>query len=230
MINGRFGGVFCHFQSTIYSQYHTGTDGPSGWFFGFRCLCLEPDRALNEEPADYQAEEWGQAMYKKILIPLDGSDLAESILPYAIELASNFGSHLILLSVVELSHLAAMQECAEYDAVPQPTNREMERRSVEVTRYLGRQVEKLDALGIDAHAYTRYGPVVSTILCTSRDEQADLIAMASHGRGGLSDVYYGSVAAGVLQRIDRPLLIVRAQETLDSAPRDLATIEPALTP
>jgi nucleotide-binding universal stress UspA family protein len=44
----------------------------------------------------------------------------------------------------------------------------------------------------------------------ARQEDASLIAMASHGRGGLSDVYYGSVAAGVLQRIDRPLLIVRA--------------------
>ncbi len=168
-------------------------------------------------------------MYKKILIPLDGSELAESILPYAIELASSFGSHLILLSVVELPHMAAMRECAEYDAVPQPTNRELERRSADVTRYLGQQVDKLDALGINAHAYTRYGPVVSTILCTSRDEQVDLIAMASHGRGGLSDVYYGSVAAGVLQRIDRPLLIVRAEEALDDVPRELATTEPALS-
>jgi nucleotide-binding universal stress UspA family protein len=36
--------------------------------------------------------------------------------------------------------------------------------------------------------------------------------MASHGRGGMTDVFYGSVAAGILQRIDRPLLIVRAQK------------------
>lgn len=169
-------------------------------------------------------------MYQKILIPLDGSELAESILPHAIELATMFGSHLILLSVVELPHLAALDECAEYDAVPKPSNRELERRSAEVTRYLGEQVDKLDALGIDAHGYTRYGPVVSTILCTSRDEQVDLIAMASHGRGGLSDVYYGSVAAGILQRIDRPLLIVRAQETPDDAPRELAATDVAPSP
>lgn len=169
-------------------------------------------------------------MYKKILIPLDGSELAESILPHATQLASMFGSHLILLSVVELPHLAALEECVEYDAVPRPSNRELERRSVEATRYLAQQVEKLDALGIEAHAYTRYGPIVSTILCTARDEKVDLIAMASHGRGGLSDVYYGSVAAGILQRIDRPLLIVRAQETPDAAPRELVAAEPALVP
>jgi nucleotide-binding universal stress UspA family protein len=45
----------------------------------------------------------------------------------------------------------------------------------------------------------------------ARQEEVDLIAMASHGRGGMTDVFYGSAAAGILQRIDRPLLIVRAQ-------------------
>ncbi len=43
-------------------------------------------------------------------------------------------------------------------------------------------------------------------------EDADLIAIASHGRTGLAQVFYGSVAAGVLQRIDRPLLLIRAQD------------------
>jgi nucleotide-binding universal stress UspA family protein len=55
------------------------------------------------------------------------------------------------------------------------------------------------------------GPVVATIMRVAAEEAADLIAMASHGRGGPTDVYYGSVAAGILQRIDRPLLIVRGQ-------------------
>jgi len=40
----------------------------------------------------------------------------------------------------------------------------------------------------------------------------DLIAMASHGRGGLAQAFYGSVAVGVLHRVDRPLLIIRAGE------------------
>ena len=43
-------------------------------------------------------------------------------------------------------------------------------------------------------------------------ENADLIAMASHGRTGLGRVFYGSVAAGVLHRADRPLLLIRAQD------------------
>jgi nucleotide-binding universal stress UspA family protein len=42
-------------------------------------------------------------------------------------------------------------------------------------------------------------------------EQADLIAMASHGRTGLARVFYGSVASGVLNQADRPLLLIRTQ-------------------
>ena len=54
-------------------------------------------------------------------------------------------------------------------------------------------------------------PVVETIIEAATNEDADLIAMASHGRGGLSRIFYGSVAAGILNRVDRPLFIVRSR-------------------
>ncbi len=56
--------------------------------------------------------------------------------------------------------------------------------------------------------------MVAEIIRTANTENVDLIAMASHGRGGLSRVFYGSVVTGVLQRIDRPLLKIRALETV----------------
>jgi nucleotide-binding universal stress UspA family protein len=52
--------------------------------------------------------------------------------------------------------------------------------------------------------------VVETIILCAQRESADLIALASHGRGGLAGVFYGSVAAGLLHRVDRPLLIIRS--------------------
>jgi nucleotide-binding universal stress UspA family protein len=64
--------------------------------------------------------------------------------------------------------------------------------------------------GIAAKAFVAHGPVVGAILDAAERESADLIAMASHGRSGLSQVFYGSVAAGVLHRIDRPLLVIRS--------------------
>jgi nucleotide-binding universal stress UspA family protein len=55
------------------------------------------------------------------------------------------------------------------------------------------------------------GRVVETILEIANDIKADLVAMASHGKGGLARVFYGSVAAGIVNRIDRPLLVVRSR-------------------
>jgi nucleotide-binding universal stress UspA family protein len=53
--------------------------------------------------------------------------------------------------------------------------------------------------------------VVDTIIQTAKEHAVDLVAMASHGRTGLERVFYGSVAAGVLQSVDRPLLLVRSR-------------------
>lgn len=150
-------------------------------------------------------------MYKTILVPLDGSELAEAILPHAEELARLFGSAVILIQVMELPHLVGLPKGEIYDSLPQMTPAEVNRHLVETRRYMQQVVERLEGKGITARSLVEYGPIVVTIMRVARQEAAELIAMASHGRGGLTDVYYGSVAAGILQRIDRPLLIVRAQ-------------------
>lgn len=150
-------------------------------------------------------------MYKTILVPLDGSELAEAILPHAEELARLFGSAVILIQVMELPHLVGLPKGEIYDSLPQMTPAEVNRHLLETRRYMQQVVERLEGKGITARSLVEYGPIVVTIMRVARQEGAELIAMASHGRGGLTDVYYGSVAAGILQRIDRPLLIVRAQ-------------------
>jgi nucleotide-binding universal stress UspA family protein len=69
-------------------------------------------------------------------------------------------------------------------------------------------------IGVGKRFFQRFsevGPVVSTILCVAQREAVDLIAMASHGRSGLSRAFYGSVAAGVLNQVDRPMLLIRAR-------------------
>lgn len=151
-------------------------------------------------------------MYRTILVPLDGSQYAESILPYVEEIASLIGSTIILLQVIELPHLVGLPKGEIFDALPQTTPTEVSRQLAETRRYLDAVVKQLVDKGITAQTQVEYGPVVVTILRVARQVDADLIAMASHGRGGMTDVYYGSVAAGILQRIDRPLLIVRAQD------------------
>ena len=65
--------------------------------------------------------------------------------------------------------------------------------------------------GIKAKVRVVIGSIVTAILSMAEAESVDLIAMASHGRGGLERVFYGSVATGVLHQVTRPLLIVRSR-------------------
>ena len=65
--------------------------------------------------------------------------------------------------------------------------------------------------GIQAKTIVQKGDVVKWISNVAISEDVDLIAMASYGRTGLERVFYGSVAAGVLHQVDRPLLLIRAR-------------------
>ena len=150
-------------------------------------------------------------MYHKILVPLDGSPRAEAILPYVLELALKYESTVILLQVVELQIRDANVEFmppAEGWQVLQQTAEAAEKAA---HTYLGGVRFRLRAKGIEAQARVAFSPVVEAIIAAAEQESADLIAMASHGRTGAARVFYGSVASGVLHRIDRPLLIVRSR-------------------
>ncbi len=149
-------------------------------------------------------------MYKKILVPLDGSEKAESILPHVESVAIDRGFTLIFLHVVTLPHLIGLPKGEVYEALPQMTPAEVSKQVTNAQRYLDGVVDRMGQKGITARSRIEFGPVVATIMRVARQEEVDLIAMASHGRGGMTDVFYGSAAAGILQRIDRPLLIVRA--------------------
>ena len=154
-------------------------------------------------------------MYKTILVPLDGSKRAEAILPHVEKLASLFQARVIFLRVFELLHFIDLPRAGDepYHALPHFTVEEMEEQVGRARAYLNGRVEEMRAKGITAGQRVEFGPVVATILNVAAREGADLIAMASHGSSGLEGVYYGSVAAGVLQRVDRPLLIVRADNS-----------------
>ncbi|MCB9159806.1 MAG: universal stress protein [Caldilineaceae bacterium] len=147
-------------------------------------------------------------MYQTVLVPLDGSKRAETILPHVEELARQSHAKVVFLEVLEPN--AAM--VTPYDMVPYIDAEALEQRKAEATTYLAGMVGEMREKGIDAKKVVEQGPIVRTILDVAERENADLIAMASHGRSGLARVFYGSVAAGVLQSADRPLLIVRAQD------------------
>ncbi len=146
-------------------------------------------------------------MYKTILVPLDGSQRAERILPYVEALAQKFGARLILLQVIE----PVVAPMTPYGMAPYYATDQVTRWVEEAQTYLAGRQGELQAHGIVTKCFVENGPVVTAILEAAAREQADLIAIASHGRSGLGRVFYGSVAAGLLNQADRPLLLIRAQ-------------------
>lgn len=145
-------------------------------------------------------------MYRTILVPLDGSRRAEAILPHVEALAHAHGSKVVLLQVLELTPF--------FTSAPGTSGTWQETTIAgwrkEAACYLAGRQGEFREMGLDAAACVETGPVVETILQVADRVEASLIAMASHGRTGLARVFYGSVAAGVLQGANRPLLVVRS--------------------
>ena len=146
-------------------------------------------------------------MYETILVPLDGSQRAEAILRHVEEVALRFRSKVVFLRIVEPASLVAAPEVAYMDM----RRHEFDQRVKESEVYRAVQQGKFREIGIQAEMRVSVGPVVEAIVKAADRENADLIALTSHGRSGLAQVFYGSVAAGLLQRVNRPLLLVRAQ-------------------
>ena len=78
--------------------------------------------------------------------------------------------------------------------------------------YLAERIEAFQNDGIKAEMKIAYGPVVKTILSTADEANSDLISLASHGLSALPRMFYGCVAAGLLQHIDRLLFMIRSAE------------------
>lgn len=145
-------------------------------------------------------------MYHKILVPLDGSERAEKILPYVEALVQKFDTELVLIQVVEpVLSILAPDGMAYYDA-------EATTQLIEAAKaYLSGVQANLNMHHTKSKIRIESGPIVPSILQVATQENVDLIALASHGRTGLARVFYGSVAAGILNQSERALLIIRAQ-------------------
>jgi nucleotide-binding universal stress UspA family protein len=146
-------------------------------------------------------------MYRKVLVPLDGSERAEAILPHVVNLAQRYQAEVLLFNVVELPQTRFSDPV---DA--QLLYQEFDRRVQVAQAYLDNLRRQFNEQGIRARVIVTDGPVVDAIVNTAREKEIDLIALASHGRTGLARFFYGSVALGVLHRADRPLLLIRSQD------------------
>ena len=140
-------------------------------------------------------------MYRRILVPLDGSDLAETAIPHAELLASASGAELELIRVTLLRFVQAPD--GHGHVVQEEGDRE------EAEAYLAAWEKRLRDRGIRATGQVRSGSVAEEIVEYAGSTRADLIVMSTHGRTGARLYAYGSVAEKVLRIAPCSVLVVR---------------------
>lgn len=146
-------------------------------------------------------------MYKKILVPLDKSELAEKILPQVEDLASCMKSEIVLLTV---GNLGALTVFNEVDGQILSQIRNSNRKTSE--QHLSEVAKKLAAKGLEVSVSYREGDPAQKIIEAANEAGCDLIAMATHGRGEIAWVL-GSVAEKVASHANVPVLLLRVLET-----------------
>ncbi|GAB4158078.1 MAG: universal stress protein [Candidatus Promineifilaceae bacterium] len=148
-------------------------------------------------------------MFNHILVPLDGSKLAETALPVALEVAQKFNSEITLLRVVLPPHVVTHTAGAAYASLITGLR---EIAFEEAESYLKAQQNALRQQGHRVHSKIADGePVADIILDVAENMPVDLIVMCTHGRSGISRWVFGSVADRILRQAAMPILLVRAQ-------------------
>ena len=153
-------------------------------------------------------------MFQKILVPLDGSKVGEAALPYIEEfigqMAPAYPVEVTLLHVMPpLAHYVAAGETSV--AVPY-TESEIEPFTKRFTVILEQMADRMRNRGVAVKTIVKSGKAAMEIIKTADEIGADLIAMSTHGRSGLSRWALGSVTDKVLRTVRVPLLTVRAPE------------------
>jgi len=145
-------------------------------------------------------------MYKRILIPLDGSPLAEQALPHAMALAEHFHSELVLLRVlIPLPSTVTTTEAA--------LQRASEEAAIFAREYLDRVAAGVQELGITVQKVIIGGRPHYQIIQYAETNQVDLIVMSTRGQSGLSRWLMGTVSDRVVRGANVPVLMVRSRKT-----------------
>ncbi len=152
-----------------------------------------------EEKKDYANVE-----LKSIIVPLDGSELAENVLPHAIELAQRLDAELVLLRVFNLP-------TAGYDEGYVPDQRTWELIRDEAQGYLDARIKEIKGRGFaKVSSILLEGFTAERIIAVAQERPDSLIAICTHGRTGVRRFILGSIADRVVRHSGNPVLLIRA--------------------
>ncbi len=147
-------------------------------------------------------------MYRRILVPLDGSQMAEQALPHAVAQARHSQAELILLRVVEPFAHARGMSLTNLEEIRQQAHTWAHEYLDQIVAEIQQQGVSVQSVTIDGHPYTAIAEFAET-------KQVDLIVMSTRGQSGLSRWLMGSVADRVVRGANVPVLLVRARKEVE---------------
>jgi nucleotide-binding universal stress UspA family protein len=153
--------------------------------------------------------------FRSIVVPLDGSLIAEQALPWALTIGRAARSKVRLVLVHESPKIPISVEAARYFTSMDQAVRKTERNYLREVAGRVRQTEPRISSALLA------GPVTDTLTHYVHDSRADLVVMTTHGRGPLQRLWLGSVADHLLRHLEVPVMLIRPRERGSSAKRPL---------
>lgn len=146
-------------------------------------------------------------MFDPLLVPLDGSELSESAVPYALDLARKYRARVLLLRATEVPDSVVLPA-----GVPGLALADLrEREQGGIRGYLAAWKKRLEEAGVEeCETLTCLGGAAESILAEAEAYDVGLVVMSSHGRGGFDRLIHGSVAEKVLRAAHCPVLLVRS--------------------
>lgn len=145
-------------------------------------------------------------MFKHVVVPLDGSPLAEAVIPFIVEIAGPLDLQVLLVRVVQPVPPEVIEGSRHVVLEDVPA------RMHEASTYLAEVAARLESRGVRVATMARRGDPVAEIVAATREAKADLIAMTTHGRSGFGRLLFGSVAEAVLRQAEVPVFLMRFTE------------------
>lgn len=163
--------------------------------------------------------------FERILLPLDGTEIANQALPYAVDLARNLDAELVLVRIVPDLRFQSNGR----RTLPTLDLREGEQQALvdHAVRWLERTVEELALHKVRARWAVDVGDAAERIVASVTESNIDLVVMSSHGRRGVPRLIYGSVATRVLAESPCPVMLVHP---LVSVPEGESVVEESVQP